>query len=32
MGLRTIDIIVKPDELVNYCKEHGLKIKSKSKA
>lgn len=32
MGLKTVDIIVKPKELVNYCRENGLKINGKSRA
>lgn len=32
MGLKTIDIIVSPKELVNYCRENGLIINGKSKA
>ena len=32
MGLKTIDIIVKPKELVNYCQENGLRINGKSRA
>ena len=32
MGLKTIDIIVTPKELVKYCREKGLKINGKSRA
>jgi len=32
LGLITIDIIVIPKELVNYCREKGLNINGKSRA
>lgn len=32
MGLRTIDIIVIPQELVKYCRENGLKVNGESRA
>lgn len=32
VGIKTIDIIVLPHELVKYCRENGLKINGKSRA
>ncbi len=32
MGMKTIDIIVVPKELVKYCRENGLPINGKSRA
>jgi len=32
MGLKPINILVKPKELVQYCREKGLKINGKSRA
>ncbi len=32
MGMKTIDIIVTPEELVKYCRENGLKINGESRA
>lgn len=32
MGMKTIDIIVTPEELVKYCRKNGLKINGQSRA
>jgi len=32
LGITTIDILVTPEELVNYCREKGLKINGAARA
>lgn len=31
-GIKTVDVVVKPDELAQYCQERGVKINGESRA